>query len=284
MKTIDLIGAIGAETFFATMSFGHDGPRVWIDTVDGGVVTLTSDNDSAPTTYTPLRLFTTDLEELLGVYTTDLPGYEVRRDGGSVPAETTFGFNIVGPLLYFDDVTETFVTVQDLFGPPQPGPVPQVAILLDSEIRVTNEGTVSGFDFYTYHATADHAHLTDTFLGDGSTASDGPSGVHTLPLQLTSAGLTSSETYYLLMGKDVAQDDPLFEEAVAVAQATLVGGPVPGDMNGDGTVDDADVEPFVAVLLGLDSDPDHLTVADVNGDENADGADIGPLLEAMLTS
>src|SRR5215470_590905 len=102
----------------------HEGPRIWIGNFNGQIITYTSDNDLNPTIYTPSRIFTADLEAVLGIYTTDFPGYEVRQSGGNVAAGTTFGFNITGPLLYFDEATQTFVTTQAEFGPPQPGPVP----------------------------------------------------------------------------------------------------------------------------------------------------------------
>lgn len=55
-----------------------------------------------------------------------------------------------------------------------------------------------------------------------------------------------------------------------------------GDMNNDGHVDVEDVDPFIAVLLGLDADPGHIMSADVNQDGTADAADIQAFI-ALLT-
>ena len=266
-------------------ALAHEGPRVWLDTVGGKIKTYTSDNDLNPTTYTESRMFPTDMENLGGgVFTTDFPGYEVRRTGGSVAAGTTFGFNLVGPALYFDSANHRFVTVQTMFGPPQPGPVPQIAISLDTTFVTTGNGAVAGFNFYTFNQIGDHAHLSYTFLGDGQTASDGPVGVYVLQLNLVSAGLATSDTFYLLVGKEVEQTDPEFLAAASAAQATLLN---PGDMNCSGALDLSDVPGFVQALLDPDgyasSHPGcNIYQADLNRDGRVDGVDTGILLKALV--
>jgi hypothetical protein len=55
-----------------------------------------------------------------------------------------------------------------------------------------------------------------------------------------------------------------------------------GDLNGDGTIDMADVELFVAVLLGLDSDECHESASDLNLSGTVDGADIQPFVNLLL--
>lgn len=50
---------------------------------------------------------------------------------------------------------------------------------------------------------------------------------------------------------------------------------LPGDINGDRAVGAADIPPFVAVLLGQDSDPLHICAADLNGG-GVNGDDIEP--------
>ncbi len=54
-----------------------------------------------------------------------------------------------------------------------------------------------------------------------------------------------------------------------------------GDINGDGLVDQADRLLFVDVLLGVDSDPDHVAAADLNLDGAANGADVPAFVKAL---
>ena len=57
-----------------------------------------------------------------------------------------------------------------------------------------------------------------------------------------------------------------------------------GDFDGDGAVTTADMNVLIDVLLGLDSDPDHLATADLNMDDDADGRDIQPFVSALMGS
>ncbi|MFQ5429891.1 MAG: TolB family protein [Phycisphaerae bacterium] len=56
----------------------------------------------------------------------------------------------------------------------------------------------------------------------------------------------------------------------------------PGDIDGDGDVDDADQVLFVAVLLGLDADPQHLARSDLSEDGFANGRDVTLFAAARL--
>ncbi len=55
-----------------------------------------------------------------------------------------------------------------------------------------------------------------------------------------------------------------------------------GDLNGDDAIDAADLELFVAVLLGLDPDECRATAADLDRSGTADGLDIQPFVNALL--
>ena len=277
MKTI-LVLAFAA---IASPALAHEGPRVWIDTVGGKIKTYTSDNDLNPTTYTESRIFPTDLENVSGIFTTDFPGYEVRRTGGSVASGTTFSFNITGPLLYFDSANNRFITVQTSFG--SPGPAPQLAISLSETFVITGNGPTAGFNFYTFNQVGDHSHLTYTFLGDGQTASDGPVGVYVLQMNINSAGLATSDTFYLIVGKEVEQTDPEFLSAVSAAQATLLN---PGDMNCSGALELVDVSGFVQALIdpagyGSSHPGCNIYQADFNRDGSVDGRDTQLFVRAL---
>lgn len=56
---------------------------------------------------------------------------------------------------------------------------------------------------------------------------------------------------------------------------------VPGDMDNDTRVDIVDLDIFVQVLLGDDTDVEHRVVADMNADCSVDGLDIQPFVDAM---
>ncbi len=56
-----------------------------------------------------------------------------------------------------------------------------------------------------------------------------------------------------------------------------------GDCNGDGQVQPGDVSCFVAVLLGLDGDPNHATASDINADGETNALDIQPFVNLLLS-
>ena len=267
--------------------FGHEGPRIWIGNVDGKITTFRSDNDLAPTEYTPCRLFRGEMESFFNIFTTEFPGYEVLQSGGNITSGTTFRFDITGPALYFDEAGETFASTTEVFGPPAPGPIPQLALSLEATLRMTADQPVSGFDFFTFFAIGDHSHLSYTLLGDGETASDGPSGIYAVSMTLSSASLQTSDTYYLLLGKDVEISDSTFDTAFEVAKEVLVGLGKPGDMDCNGKVESDDIAEFIEVLISSDSSSElagccSLLNADMNQDQKVDGLDISAFVNELL--
>lgn len=55
-----------------------------------------------------------------------------------------------------------------------------------------------------------------------------------------------------------------------------------GDMNGDAKIDGADIQLFVDVLLGVNTDPDLISEADFNENGFADSADVPPFVVSLL--
>ena len=55
-----------------------------------------------------------------------------------------------------------------------------------------------------------------------------------------------------------------------------------GDVDQSGTLDLNDVGPFASVLVGLDTDPDHVAAADINCDGASDSRDIRPFVESIM--
>ncbi len=58
--------------------------------------------------------------------------------------------------------------------------------------------------------------------------------------------------------------------------------PTVGDVNGDQAFTFADIEAAVDVLLGVDTDPDHIIATDANCDGEVDGLDVQPLTDLYL--
>jgi hypothetical protein len=56
-----------------------------------------------------------------------------------------------------------------------------------------------------------------------------------------------------------------------------------GDLNRDGYINLLDLDGFVAVLLGLDTNPDRTVIADMKGDGIADGLDIQGFIDVITT-
>jgi hypothetical protein len=67
-----------------------------------------------------------------------------------------------------------------------------------------------------------------------------------------------------------------------VSNAPFVITSISGDLDGDQDVDMNDAAIFSGVLLGTDTDPNHMVAADVNDDGNVDGLDIQPFLDEIL--
>ncbi len=58
--------------------------------------------------------------------------------------------------------------------------------------------------------------------------------------------------------------------------------PVPGDLNVDGVIDETDLELFVQVLLGLNTNPLHVAASDLDGNQVVNGADVRAFLDSYL--
>src|SRR5262249_9006789 len=56
---------------------------------------------------------------------------------------------------------------------------------------------------------------------------------------------------------------------------------LPGDINGDGVVNLADVPMFVSVLVGTDTDLSHRSRCDFNADGSANGVDMPAFIAAI---
>jgi len=285
MKAINIFIAMTVIIAGDQLALAHPGPRVWIGNVSGKLTTYTSDNDLAPTTYTPQRVFVGGIDQDslqangrldeypvpgTNFFATDFPGYQVRLDhqgdggGGGINFGTTFSFRIAGPLLIFNDInlgggsaSGYFVTSALMFS--GTGHVPQIGLVLSggSSTVITGNDVVNGYSFYAYNSATDHAHLIATLLpngsfpSDGSAPGDGPHVVYAVPFVLTAGGYSESQEFYVLYGRDIGylSDGPqqqVFLDAVTAAQAMLLN---PGDMDCSGALTLADIPVFVQALI-----------------------------------
>lgn len=227
---------------FPAHAGAHEGPRVWIGNVADRITTFTSDNDLEPTTYTPSRVFETTLVPFFGSYFTDFPGYEVRQDGGGVPTDNIFGFDLAGPVLVLDSPGNRLRESADAF----PAPAPQLAITLGGQTRITSAGVQNGFDFFNYTGTGDHSHMGYTLLGNGASAGGGPDGVFVVPFLLEGSPMTRSDWYFLVFGKNAVAADMTKAHTLAQNMADAR----PGDANFDGSVNLTDFSLLAANFGG----------------------------------
>jgi len=100
------------------------------------------------------------------------------------------------------------------------------------------------------------------------------------------AGTAASSPYAVDVSVEDSINDydasfPVENDAASFALLVLSGS-LPGDINGDGLRNQLDVELFTAVLLGTEDDPEYTARSDLDGSGTADGADVQPFIEAML--
>jgi hypothetical protein len=133
---------------------------------------------------------------------------------------------------------------------------------------VTGDGPRTGFNFYSYNTPGDHAHLVATLLGDGANPVDGPHAVYAMPLRLSGGGLGDSLTYYILYGREIPLNDPVFTTAITTAQSVFFA--TPGDANIDGKVDARDL----GALASHWQHPANWAGGDFNFDGSVDISDL----------
>lgn len=224
----------GAFLSAGSMTFAHDGPRVWVGSESGTITTYTSDNDEAPTTYSSAQVFLSTLDDLEGTFSTEFPGFELRRDGQHpISNGTIVSFNIAGPLLKLDVANNRLSSTQELLG--NPGPAPQLGVSLNPNARITNASIVEGFQFFQSFP-GNHSHMAFTLLGDGVNPAGGPDGVYVLPMLLTAPSLARSDWFFITLQKN----NTAAERTQALALAQDMADALPGDTNFDGTVNISD--------------------------------------------
>ena len=93
---------------------------------------------------------------------------------------------------------------------------------------------------------------------------------------------SAADLTHIARQADIPSTSPISLNLPASSITLLViPGPPPGDLNGDGAVTLADVQQFVNVLLGLDTNPAHIARCDMNRDTLADGRDVAKFVKAL---
>jgi hypothetical protein len=225
--------AIGGVLFaMAPVALGHDGPRIWVGNEQGRLTTLGSDNDFDPAYYRRENVFPAVFSEFSGIYTTEFPGFEVRRDNdflgaGAVGMGTRMGFNVVSQLSEYHpfEQVEDIGAASPTFGSmPKVRPTHREYLLIGSgggEI-LAGAGPMGGFDFFDFFGVGDHAHLVFTFVDENRQAARPRAEFYTLRMELTSPQMASSEPFFIVFARDAGVDASRLEAAVqAIRQASV---------------------------------------------------------------
>ncbi|MBX3355530.1 MAG: dockerin type I repeat-containing protein [Phycisphaeraceae bacterium] len=238
----------------------HDGDIVLL--IDNSRITTFEANEEG---VAPRRVFAGTLGEFGVPGVGDEPGFD--NPAGTFEPGSFISFTIQSPLKVWSG---------EDFQPTATNPMDGVRIRLSfASLSATSaDGPVDGFGLAVAPNGEWHIHYIFEVLpapGDAEV----PAGAYLLELVLhtTQEGIASSEPFWIVLNHEL--DEEAFEEAFEFAEETL-GEACVGDLNGDGTVNGADL----AVLLGLWGEEGGFTAADLNADGTVNGADIAILLGA----
>jgi hypothetical protein len=251
---------------FVVSTVAAAGHQAMAGTLHGGDVILTVQNDRIVTNAidggsgepVEQRAFLAVFADVGGFWSTINPGFDCAA--GTFPPGTSIQFHLLDAVREwdgadFDTLAEEQISME--FGPAGPTFTP-----------TTPDTRVDGFTIPVQSNGGWHKHY-DFYLESPA----GP-GVYLLKMSLSNpGGYDESEPFYLVFGRSA---DPA-EHAAAVDYVldTLLAGSCPGDINGDLSVDTADL----GLLLNAFGTPD--AGADINEDMVVDTADLGLLLNAF---
>ncbi len=141
-------------------------------------------------------------------------------------------------------------------------------------VTVTDTKVVNGVKFYykTFMITGSQYYLNFVFSQGGSTASSHQTVDVTGVRQTAFFEVTTQTNKYQV--KDVTDTYLPYLDIQSI----------PGDVNGDGSVNIADVTSLIDYLLGSELDIFDAVAADVNGDGSINISDVTSLIDLLLTS
>lgn len=237
----------------------HSGDVV-LTVSEGRVVTGTGNPSSG--TYAEARIFGATLGNPFPNYTNN-PGFDCLA--GTFPVGSAVGFNILDRLLVWNGSSFE----------PTGGEVMQVSFL--SASATSGEGPVQGFTVGVSGTGSWHNHLGYLLQQGASPTFD--NGVYMLQLELFGAAPNHapSKPLFKLFRRNAPQAD--LDAAAAYVAANLLNPSLPGDANGDGVVNFADLN---IVISNFNTSGPGIP-GDLDGDGDVDFADLNEVLSNFNT-
>ncbi len=254
-RTTLVCTGVGAAGLAAQAGSLHSGDVI-LTVADGRIITNAIDAGSGEPA--AQRAFGAVFSDVGGFWSTTNPGFDC--DPGTFAPGTSIQFHLLDAVRKwdgadFDALAEEQISVE--FGPAGPTFTP------------TTPGTrVDGFTIPVQANGGWHKHY-DFYL-------ESPAGVGVYLLQMSLSnpgGEGESDPFYLVFSRSA--DPAAHASAIDYVLDTILGGACPGDINGDRSVDTADL----GLLLNAFGSAD--AASDINDDLVVDTADLGLLLNAF---
>jgi len=134
--------------------------------------------------------------------------------------------------------------------------------------------SASGNGTLTYQWRRNGANLVNGVTAHGSTILGATTGLLTInAVQFGDEGI-----YDVVVTQSC---DSVTAQSTAAIVSVLAN--LPGDLDCDGTIDATDLQTFIAVLTGVETDPTQAAAADMNGDGLTDGQDVQAFVSLIVT-
>ncbi len=208
------------------------------------------------------RVFATDVVLFFGFPFTENPGFDTTT--GVLPPFSVMRLNLLDALRVWQDENFDSIAVMDIGAGPETMQVEvsfgQTAVLSP----LTADTLVNGPAFAVTSLGDIHVHPAHV-LPQGT-----PDGLYLMKFELeNNAGVQASAPFWFIY--DWNADPADLSIAISWVQENLIGGGIPGDLNGDGFVGGDDLATLLA-QWGTDG------AADINQDGVVNGADLAVLL------
>lgn len=208
------------------------------------------------------RIFATELTLFFGFPFTSNPGFDTTLN--VFPPFSVVRLNILDALRVWEDDNFESIAMMDLGNGPEPMQMEVSFGSTDVLSPVTPDTLVNGPAFAVSGLGDIHVHPSHVL------PQNAPDGLYLLTFELESnTSIETSAPFWFIY--DWNADPAELSLAIAWVEENLLGGGIPGDLNGDGVVDGADLAALLA-QWGTDGP------ADLNDDGVVDGADLAAML------